>query len=659
MPAVMRILGWKAQGLRCPDHEIDCCNSEGEPHAISLVQMPNGTGKTTTLALLRAALSGAARDGNWDQEKIKEFQKKGNGGNDGAFEVRLLLNDRRVTIVLNFDFENGRVYYKTTRGPGQVDGFDPPVEFRRFLNENFVNFFVFDGELAQNLLDRTHTDAEAVVENLFQINSFHILARKAAEYWESKTRNVSATEERGLSRRQNRLSSLKTRLEELKEEKRKLEEEKKEVAARLKQQEDTYNQEIKKEEARSKSLTKAETTVEQVKARVREEALDVLDTMRDPHAILPTFAKAMYDLKAGLDRVKLPESAAREFFEELAADPECVCGRPIDAEIKEVIRQRAAQYLGSDDVSLLNSMKTAIQEAVGLSLAEPEKALVSKIGSLEKAVAEERNALNELDQLRLEAEESDPAVKRAKEEIEQLKSDLRQIDQALEKFDSKDQEQNDDKTFGIDIVEKRIKNAEDKLAEISHTMELKTKRDILVKIINDAHGRARAGITREICDDGNRRISELMPYNDISIDRIERSLILQGQEGGSVGETLSVAYAFLATLFHRSEHQLPFVVDSPAGPIDLAVRPKIAVLIPSLTGQFIAFAISSERERFVSRLKAASSTEVQFITLFRKGSTELESAARAESDYSETQDGLTVRGESFFNDFQLDTEEVF
>jgi predicted nucleic acid-binding Zn-ribbon protein len=658
MPAVMRILGWKAEGLRCPDHEIDCCNSQGEPYTVSLVQMPTGTGKTTTLTLLRAALSGAAHDRNWDREKIKEFLKKGNTNSEGTFEVRLLLNDRRVTIIMNFDFENERIYYKTTRGPGQVDDFDPPVEFRRFLNENFVNFFVFDGELAQNLLDKTHTDAEGVVENLFQINSFSTIAQKVAAYWESKAQGVSATEERGLSRRQNRLSNLKSRLEILKNEKRKLEEEKVEIAARLTKQQDTYNQEIKKEEVRSSRLTKAETKVEQLKAKVREEALEVLDTMRDPHAMSSTFAKSMYELKIGLDRVKLPESAAREFFEELAAELICVCGRPIDEKIKEVIRSRAAQYLGSDDVSLLNSMKTAIQEVVGLSLGDSEKLLIEKMSNLEKAVRQERDALNELDQLRLEAEQSDPTVKKAREEIKHLGGEMSRIDQELEKFDSKDHEQGDDKTFGIEIIEKRIQDAEDKLAEITHTIELKTKRDILTSIINKAHEKAREGITKAICTEANRRILELMPYNNISIDRIERSLVLHGQEGGSVGETLSVAYAFLATLFHRTEHELPFVVDSPAGPIDLAVRPKIGELIPRLTDQFIAFTISSEREGFVQSLKNASNSEIQFITLFRKGSSQLERAARATSDFSETLDGLTVHGEAFFNDFQLDKEEA-
>ena len=118
-----------------------------------------------------------------------------------------------------------------------------------------------------------------------------------------------------------------------------------------------------------------------------------------------------------------------------------------------------------------------------------------------------------------------------------------------------------------------------------------------------------------------------------------------------------MAWGFLATLFHRSEHKLPFVVDSPAGSIDLAVRPKIGQLIPSLTGQFIAFMISSEREQFVEPLKRESSKEVQFVTLFRRGPSEIESRAKALGLCKETVDGLNVSGEAFFNEFQLNDEE--
>jgi hypothetical protein len=576
----------------------------------------------------------------------------------GSFEVRLLLNGRRVTVVMTFDFETGRVYYKTTRGSGQVDGFDPPAEFRRFMNDEFVRFFVFDGELAEHLLDRQQVDAELVVEVLFQVNALEILERRVRQHWERLTRNVSATDERGLTRRENRLERLYDRLKLLMAEQKKLMERSDDLGRQIKQQREAYDLEIKKVEARSLEVAEAETKADDINGKTREQALSVLDKIRDPHSLSPYFAQALYELKLGLDRVKLPESAAREFFEELATEEFCVCGRLIDDDVSSVIRSRASQYLSSDDVSLLNSMKTAIQDAVGQSRILPEGELQTDISELETLVGQRRDALNELDELHLAAERSDPAVKRASELIQELAAKLLVVDRELEKYESPETEQSDERTFGITVIVARLKDAEDKVAEITNTMELKEKRDTLVLIIQDARTKAHALINAEICAATNERIRRLLPYNRILIDRIDRCLVLQDQEGGSAGETLSVAYAFLATLFNRSEHVLPFIVDSPAGSIDLGVRPRIGELIPKLTNQFVAFTISSEREGFIPRLKEAAGGAVQFVTLFRKGAIDLEDVVSDSSLSTQSRDGVVVQGEDFFNAFQLDTEDV-
>ena len=64
---------------------------------------------------------------------------------------------------------------------------------------------------------------------------------------------------------------------------------------------------------------------------------------------------------------------------------------------------------------------------------------------------------------------------------------------------------------------------------------------------------------------------------------------------------------------------MPFIVDSPANPIDLHVRRKFAELIPKLTSQFIAFTISSEREGFLTPLETAMQGKpIQYLTLFQK-----------------------------------------
>ena len=147
----IRVARWKAEGFRCPDHEISFVDENDVASPITLIQMPNGTGKTTTLELLRAALSGSAADGQWDKEKICSLAKRGNAGK-GLFELVLLHNRRRLTIVMVFDFEEGTVRYTHHPRSGKKDGFHPPIGLAKFLHAEFVPFFVFDGELAERLL---------------------------------------------------------------------------------------------------------------------------------------------------------------------------------------------------------------------------------------------------------------------------------------------------------------------------------------------------------------------------------------------------------------------------------------------------------------------------------------------------------------------------
>ena len=595
-----------------------------------------------------------------------EFQKRNDPVPSGIFELRLRLNERRVTIILEFDFENGRIYYKTTRGLGQVEGFDPPLEFRRFMTPDFVKFYVFDGELADNILSRDHTDAETAVENLFQVHLLRRMVSKISEYWDEQTQNLSATDQTGYTRRTRSLEKWRSRLGELvrqrETDKTKLEQ----VLNDLNRQRERYDTEIKKEEERAKQLGFAEEKFAKFENRVRETAQGILDSMRDPHAISSEFATSMYDFKTGLDRVKLPESAAREFFEELAEEDQCVCGRPINHEIKEEIKTRAAQYLGSDDVSLLNNMKSAIEESVGASQTQACEILSGDTETLGTLMGEKLKARNELDELQQDAERSDPQVKHAREEIDRLSEEKIRLEGKLSRFEGPDETVRLDRIgsvdptriFSIKTIQDGIAILEDQVSEITGTLTLRRKRDLLCKIIRKAYGSARDRITTEITDQANERIADLMPDNQVRVEKIDRCILLKGQSSGSAGENLSIGYAFLATLFNRSgEHQLPFVVDSPANPIDYDTRPKIGELAPVLTDQFIGFVISSERERFLPALRQTANREIKYITLFRKSITRHAERARKCSGSITTDDGIQVADEQFFTEFQLDLDE--
>ena len=478
------------------------------------------------------------------------------------------------------------------------------------------------------------------------------------DYWKDKTSQVGGViEERGLTRRRNKVTTLQKLLKKRKKEQDAFSTEYKKTDKKLKKKYELFQEEITKHEEIKAQLQQAEEKLKEAQHHLDSSAKDVLDDMRNPHSLSSSFAVRMITLKDRLDRVKLPESAAREFFEELADEAECICGRPIDDDtIRAHIKGRAARYMGSDDVSLLNQLKGEVANLVGTETDSHEVELRQKISALNKAQRREENSKNARDEVQNEAIEDDPKLEKVAQEIRYLEEKLRKLKDDLSKYQDADATRGDQYTYGIQVLESRLQNAAHQLAKATNTLELKAKSDLLTKIIKKAHKKAKQGISADLCQEANKRIEGLMPSNAIRIREITQSLVLQGQKAGSVGETLSIGYAFLATLFNRTEHQLPFIVDSPANPIDLEVRAKVAELVPKLSHQFIAFTISSEREGFLPSLETASANgDIQYITMFRKD-------MQPDDDFNgqhakDSIDGWCVHGKTYFERFQVNEEE--
>ena len=656
--ASIKILRWKATGLRCPDHEFSFETSGGNVHPLTLIQMPNGTGKTTTLTLIRTALSGAGADGSWDTAKVRSFAKRGAKGGRGEFQIAFTINTARYTITLRFDFDEGRMEFSTTGGSGLTAGFNIPAQMKEFLRPEFVPYFVFDGELAEQLLNHELPSAQEVIERLFRLDLFESIKTRVNDHWERKVNQRGALDTKGLTQRRNRLLRLRTQLTDLKAEQKKAEGELATAKDAMRKKKAKFNAAItEKDEFRTK-FEVANNAVEKARNNVATSARDAFSRLRDPHAVSGVFAAEMLNFKNSLDRVKLPESTAREFFEELAQEDVCVCGRPLDEHTRQEIRDRAKHYLGTDDVALLNCIKGDIAAAVTENTDVAAQELTVLMTKLREALREQGERELERDQIKQQVVEADPALETVKQEIAALERQVQTLTATLEEFDSPaDNQLPDEQVRGIKVVERRIATAEAKYAEVTETLQLKNKRDILNRIL-DASGRnARTGVCADICQDSNRRIKELIPDNRITIDRIDRSLHLDGQAGGSVGETLSVAYAFLSTLFNRADNKLPFVVDSPANPIDLRVRGKVAALVPKLAQQFIAFTISSERDGFLAPLESAAPKEIQYYTMFRKEDTGAPPKEVAKDGKMEnTLDGIIVTGRDYFHAFHIDRE---
>jgi DNA sulfur modification protein DndD len=618
--------------------------------------MPNGTGKTTTLNMLRGTLSGSARQ--WNPEKIRELRRSGDSTELGKFIVRLAINDNPLTFELNLNFNKGKVDYRTSYGAGIQDGFFPPPKLRKFLNQEFVALFVFDGELANYLLDSKQTRAREAIDSLFQLSLLKEVAKTFQENWERHAETASSKSVQGLTRRKNTSNRLKEKREKIKKEQEYLHIQKSKIKLEIQEAEKEYETALNKDQNIGSRLQTVRGQLESAEKLVVLEVQKAIDKMRDSQRLLPEFGASLKNLKANLDRLKLPTSTSREFFEELAEAEECVCGRKMDNKTRQAVRDRAKNYLAEDEVGVLNSIKSDIAtycdeepESYHQELQEQLKDLQTFIRKRDDLRTERRS----LEEARLA--QGDSELEEKKNHLEQLKEQLDNCTARLQEIERSPHSKPSEDTDCLKELDQLIQKAEEDVAEATNTLKLKRKTEIARTILSEAHQQAREELRKFIIEETNHRITQLLSRDPVLLEDIQDSLQLRGQGGASMGQTLSVSYAFLATLFNRSDHQLPFIVDSPAGALDLNVRPEVARLIPSLCDQFVAFTISSERQSFVDVLHQAANKQVQYLTLFRKTSrmNALWQNVAAEQR-TETVDGVMVKGKDFFDRFDLDEE---
>ena len=651
----IKIIGWTCRGFRSPDHEVELLNQKGEPYHVSLIQMPNGTGKTTTLELLRLALSGGAT--SCSTQYIKEFAKSQESAEPGVMEVRLLIDKKPITFIMSFDFLQGKAEYKTTYKSGQSSGFVPPQEIKKFLNPDFINYFILDGELAELLLKDDRAAAQDVIDALFQVDSLKKIGKRIEDYWTLKANTVTTRTEQGLTRQKNLVTEIKQRLAYLEKICKAIDEKINKLNTQLINRKADHQTAIENNRLKNEALLNAQSSFHTAEKEQINSTTKLLTACQSPQNLTVIFAKSIRSLKLGLDRVKLPEAAAREFFEELCSEPECICGRAIDEEIAKTIKIKSAQYLGSDDMSLLNSLKTAIEEAVDKEKPEKHrKQLLDDVKNLTEKVRAVNIAKTLLDELNRKASEIDPKVKEAQDEIERLTRELKESELIREQFDSEESSSQIANITGLNVLRNKLKENEVYLAEITGTLSIKNKTEKLNTILLASYERATKIISTELVEETNNNLKKWLPNNKLEVASIHGHLKLKGKKQGSVGENLSVAYGFLSTLFNRTNHSLPFIVDSPAGALDFDVRPSIGSTIPKLTSQFVTFTISSEREGFIAGGIDTATKDIQYITIFRRSIEKYKLAADKIKNKVITDDGIIVDDKDFYQKFQLNKE---
>lgn len=657
----IEIAGWESEGLRCPDVAVDL-RRDGRVPRVSLIQMPNGTGKTTTLELLNAALSGSAQ--GWGAERVREFRRDRELGT-GSFKATLLVDGKPLSIELVLDYGTGRASYRTTSpgSGGVVPVWRVPPSLNRFLTPEFLSLFIFDGEFAGRLLDGGEAEADRVVDALCQVYLLRDASAFAQEFWQKEAKADTTRTRMGLERVLERRDSLLAREGEVAGE---LEQTKREIGA-LAEAVGTLREKIRNridsvEETRSQRDA-AEVDRSDARRDVAEKRAALMTALRLPHAVHPALATRLTELRDNLDRVRLPENTSAQFFEELVDEAACICGRPMDEAARAEIRTRAEGYLDADDSGVINALKQDIARYAEQPGEEEDDGGYERVvrlqGELTEAVRRERLAEQQvrvlMDRLIQAGDRELEAWQTEADDKEERRKGCQQLVDEINGLGVGDSNPLTSKC--LRVIRRAINELNDRIAQIEGTVRLRSQTELVASLLDAAGERARDRIKGELVEECNGRLSRILENDPLAIERIDRSIHLHGQRGASAGQTLAIGYTFLMSVLNRGQNDFPLVVDSPAGPIDKGVRRRIGRLLPSLCSQFVGFTINTEREGFVEALESRVE-DIGYLTLFRKTpGTRRMMRALPRGRFEETGNAVLVDDRGYFYGFDIEEEE--
>jgi energy-coupling factor transporter ATP-binding protein EcfA2 len=632
----LRILGWRYENIRGGLRDVSI-SLDSAPGRWTLIQMPNGTGKTTTMLLLRVAFGGETLT----EQEVCDLRSTDDAVS-GMFELRLSIDGKPFRIQLRLDFKNGTYQYWTARSEvrsgGLQEGLSLPAELKRLLSRDFTRLFVFDGELAKEIRtvgkDRA-ANAIRILYRLDRLDMLNVQVDRLVDEQQQRAAAIStATERKGVTRWKRQYEAASARRVALGAEQKQLQKRRKEMESRKVAVAALISGRIDQDASLRERKEKLDRERQTIDLSLVEALHLGMSGLRTPAKIHSKILDRLLALGGKLTLLKLPKTISAEFFKELAQQADCVCGRSITPPIKEAILKRADDYLAEDQILVINKMKSALRE----SSADP-KEFTDVVAQLSGIMRELRQNKMAHDQLELDRVDSgDTELEQLRAENAQLDQDLESNTQKLERLTTRDPARqralSANSESNIPLCDAEVKRCQEKLATATDTLRFVLQSERVKELVLAASELAQERLRERVRVATNEKLALLAPSEALRVSKIGGALELKSgrlssKSGVSEGQSLAVAYAFLTSLLTEAPYKLPFIVDSPAVSLDTAVRREVGDLIPDLFDQMIMFVISSEREGFADAFYDRDG--VRYITLWRDG-----------EDVTQVHDGLDV-----------------
>lgn len=607
----MSILGIEYKNIRkISELKLSFVDANGKSIKNNFVMMANGTGKTTTMELIKGLMDGSAAD--WSAKKIKTFAPTTSHSDEGVFSIAVKFDERQYKYFLYMNYKTGTANIKTTTTTlgGMEDGRHLPDALKGIFTPEFVRRFVFDGEQAEKTMDSSSNEAEETIRYLYRLDELdEIIATNQRILSEIQDAEGSKGSKSSLSNLRTRQEGVKTTISKLQKR-----------AAHLRKDIKTFEDERKEKITQRDALDKNYETLNQEKQEIlnlqqhNKDSIDaqiseIIRLSKSPYLISQEFCDRMYGLGSSMTKLKLPKTISKDFFVELAHAKDCICGRCIGESEKKTILENAEKYLGSDQQSVLNAIKSSLMAS------SYDSSLSDAFTELSK-LREEANRL----QTRLNTN-AEKLLKAGGEEAAKLKARIDELEKyiAVSKYqldiiESKD-ENNEELTEDNNLYKAQLlyKDYEHKIASATRTNAALYRKEVVESLVFAIKEQATAELKKEIIRKANEKIQKVITDDFIEIDNIDRYIKLKERSGASQGQTLGIAYCFLGTLFEDSELEFPFIIDSPTGSMDFDKREAVADIIPKVFNQMISFVQSAEVKRFADRFY--DNPDAQYLTI--------------------------------------------
>ena len=143
--------------------------ADGSVISNNFIMMANGTGKTTTMELIKGLFDGTAA--GWTASKVRSFAPTLTEADRGEFSITVKFDDRQYKYFLSMNYKDGTVQVETSAPPkGREAGLRLPESIRGIFTPEFVRRFVFDGEQAAKSMDSSSNEADETIRYLYRLD---------------------------------------------------------------------------------------------------------------------------------------------------------------------------------------------------------------------------------------------------------------------------------------------------------------------------------------------------------------------------------------------------------------------------------------------------------------------------------------------------------